>query len=284
VLKVGKVEVRRAEDGPFYLDGGAMFGVVPKPLWEKEHPADEKNRIRMTCNCFLLTVGGRRVLVEAGMGTGWDEKFREIYGLDDSGPQLPGSLAALGVGLDEIDTVLLTHLHFDHCGWSTVPDGAGGHRPTFPNAEYLVHRLEWEDAHDHGSRAAASYIDHFFDPLEAAGQLRLLEGDDEIPVAEELTAIAAGGHTRGHLAWRIDSGGHSALGAADLCPLAAHRRPRWIMAYDLYPVETLAAKRRLLGAAESGGWLLLVGHDPDKPAGRLVRPDPKSLDFEPVEV
>ncbi len=284
MLRVGKVEVLRADDGLFYLDGGAMFGVVPKVLWEREHPADERNRIRMTCNCYVIRTGGKTVLVDAGMGRAWDEKGMDIYGLDASAPTLLDSLAALGLAPEEIDVVLLTHLHFDHCGWATRPDGAGGHAPTFPNAEYLVHELEWEDAHDQGLRAPASYLEHLYDPLEAAGRLGLLSGEGELPVAEGLVAITTGGHTRGHLAWRIDSEGETALGPSELCPLAAQRRPRWIMAYDLYPLQTLAAKRRLLGAAEKGGWPLLINHDPATPAGRLVRSGPKKLDLEPLEV
>ena len=287
MLRIGKVEILRADDGPFRLDGGGMFGVVPRTMWEKECPADDRNRIAMTANCYLSSAGGHRVLVDAGIGRSWDEKWRSIYGVDEAAPTLLDSLAALGVGPEDVDTVLLTHLHFDHCGWATRPDGAGGgggHRPTFPNAEYLVHQLEWEDAHDVEGRAAASYINHLFDPLEAAGLLRLLEGSGETAVTDWLTAIPTGGHTRGHLAWRIDSGGHNALGPSELCPLAAHRRARWIMAYDLYPVETLAAKRKLLTAAEAGNWPLLLNHETGTPAGRLVRTDPKHLDLAPVQI
>lgn len=283
MLRIGKVEVLRADDGPFLLDGGAMFGVVPKPLWAKECPADDQNRIRMTCNGYVVNCGGRRTLVDAGMGRGWGEKERAIYGLDAAAPTLPDGLAALGLRPEDVDAVLLTHLHFDHCGWSTRPDGAGGHRPTFPNAEYLVHRLEWEDAHDPEARDAASYLGRLYDPLERAGQLRLLEGGAELDLGGGLFAVPTGGHTRGHLAWRIDSEGAHALGPAEICPLAAHRRLCWIMAYDLYPVETLAAKRRLLAAAESGGWALLLNHDPARPAGRLVRRG-KGLDFAPIAV
>ena len=283
MIRIGKVEVLRADDGPFYLDGGAMFGVVPKPLWERECPADAKNRIRMTCNCYVMRSAGRTVLADAGMGRGWDERSRALYGLEESAPTLLDGLAALGLAPEAIDTVLLTHLHFDHCGWATRPDGAGGHAPTFPNAEYLVHELEWAEAHDGEGRAAASYLGRLFDPLKAAGQLRLLSGEGEIPVAEGLVALVTGGHTCGHLAWRVDSGGRSALGPSELCPLAAHRRPRWIMAYDSHPLETLAAKRRLLGAAERGGWPLLLNHEPVAPVGRLARSGPKRLDFEPLE-
>jgi glyoxylase-like metal-dependent hydrolase (beta-lactamase superfamily II) len=286
MFKVGKVEIELAGDGAFRLDGGAIFGVVPRKLWAAECPPDADNRVALSCNCWLLHMSdGRRILVDAGMGRDWDEKFRNIYSLSPGDATLLENLGRLGVSPEDVDVVLLTHLHFDHCGWAScaAADGSGKGRPTFPNAEYFVHRLEWEDAHDREGRAAASYMDRLYDPLQAAGQLRLLEGSGETALGGELFAIPTGGHTRGHLAWRLDSGGHHALGLADLCPLAPHRRPRWIPAYDLYPVETLAAKRRWLSAAEEGGWALLLNHEPIHPAGRLVRRGVKDLDFEPLE-
>jgi glyoxylase-like metal-dependent hydrolase (beta-lactamase superfamily II) len=293
MFRLGRIEIHCPDDGPFRLDGGSMFGTVPKVLWEKECSADSQNRIAMTCNCWLMRAGGAApassgpgrggwVLADAGMGRDWDERLSAIYALDRSAPTLLDNLDRLGVRREDVATVLLTHLHFDHCGWATRPDGAGGHVPTFPDAQYLVHELEWADAHDPKGRDAASYLGRLFDPLEKAGQLRLLSGREEIAVTEWLTAIPAGGHTRGHLAWRVDSDGQHALGPGELCPLAAHRRPRWIMGYDCYPVETLEAKRRLLGAAEAGGWAMLLNHEPDRPARRAVRRD-RHLDLDPLE-
>jgi len=285
MLRLGKIEIHRLDDGPFVLDGGQMFGTVPKVLWQRECPADADNRFAIACNCFLLVEGGRRTLVDAGVGRDWDDKSRRIYGLDPAAPTLMDRLGALGLGPGDIDRVLLTHLHYDHCGWATVPDGAGGsgsHRPAFTGAEYLVHRLEWDDAHDRDARAAASYFERFFDPLHTAGQLRILEGGPEIALGGGLGTLLTGGHTRGHMAWTLESAGHRALGLADLCPLAAHRRARWLTSFDLYPVEALAAKRRLLAAAEEGGWALLLNHEPDRPMRRPVRRG-KDLDLDPLE-
>ncbi|HOX07147.1 MAG TPA: MBL fold metallo-hydrolase [Planctomycetota bacterium] len=281
-FRIGSIEVHRLDDGPFWLDGGQMFGIVPKVLWSKECPVDADNRMAMACNCYLLISGGRRTLVDAGLGRDWDDKSRRIYGVDASAPTLLDRLGALGLGPGDIDRVLLTHLHFDHCGWATVPDGSGGHRPTFPNAEHLVHRLEWDDAHDPEARGAASYFDRLYDPLKAAGQLRLLEGGPEFALGQGLEALVTGGHTRGHLAWMLESQGHRAIGLADLCPLAAHRRERWLTAFDLYPVEALAVKRRLLGAAEAGNWAVFLNHEPDRPARRPVRRS-AHLDLDPLE-
>lgn len=278
MLRIGKVEVALLSDGVFRLDGGGVFGVVPRKLWEKEAAPDVDNRVRLRCNCWLVTSGGRRTLIDAGMGRDWDAKFQDLYGLEPDEPTLAESLAKLDLAPADVDRVLLTHLHFDHCGALV----AGG-RPAFPNAEYVVHKLEWEDAHDREGRAAASYLDRLYDPLQAAGQLRLVEGGGEIALGEGLFAVPTGGHTRGHLAWRVESEGQRAVSPADLAPLAAHRRARWISAYDLYPVETLAAKRRLLAAAEAGGWAVLFSHEPDRPAGRLVRRG-KNLDLEPLPV
>jgi glyoxylase-like metal-dependent hydrolase (beta-lactamase superfamily II) len=284
MLRIGKVEVLLADDGPFLLDGGSMFGVVPRPRWEREWPVDAQHRIRLTCNCWLLRCSGRLVLVDAGMGRDWDEQSRAGYGLDESTPALPDNLDRLGVRPEDVATVLLTHLHFDHCGWALRKDAAGRPQATFPNAEYLVHELEWADAHDATSRDAASYEARLFDRLQEDGRLRLLSGAEDIPVAEGLRALPAGGHTRGHLAWLVDSGGHRALGPGDLCPLSSHRRLRWLTSYDQYPVGTLEAKRRLLGAAESGGWPLLLNHDPVTPAGLLRRDERGRPILEPLTV
>ena len=265
-LTIGPYRVHFLSGGRFGLDGGAMFGVVPRVLWSRATPPDEKNRIPMSMNCLLIEGDGRRVLVDAGSGTKNDPKFREIYKIE--GPErLLEDLAALGLTPEDIDTVALTHLHFDHCGGGTTRDPDGGTRPTFPRAGYLVRRQEWDDAHNANERNRASYLSENYDPLEASGQLTLHDEDREIVPGVWMRNLP--GHTLGHQGCFFDIFGERALYVADLVPTVAHLPLPYIMGYDLYPMTTLATKRAILREATREAWILLLEHDPSHLAIRV---------------
>ncbi len=277
-LTIGPYTVRFVCGGRFRLDGGAMFGVVPKVLWNRVAPADERNRIRMAMNCLLIEGDGKRVLVDAGSGTKDEPKFREIYAIEQSEGLVP-DLRAAGVEPEAIDTVALTHLHFDHCGGGTVRGDDGAVRPTFPKAHYLVRRQEWDDAHRANERNRASYLSDNYDPLAASGQLILHDQDIEVLPGVWMKNLP--GHTLGHQGVFFDVPGQRALYAVDLIPTAAHLPLPFIMGYDLYPVTTLETKRAVLKDAIRENWLILFEHDPDLKAVRLAG-DIQRAQFEKV--
>ncbi len=259
-LTIGPYRVRFVSGGRFRLDGGAMFGVVPKVLWNRSAPADDRNRIRMGMNCLLIERDGERVLVDSGIGTKADARFRDIFAVERPEALLE-ELAAAGYTPADIGTVACTHLHFDHCGGGTTKGEDGVARPTFPRARYLVRREEWEDAHYANERNRASYIAENYDPLESSGQLVLHDRDLEILPGVWLRNLP--GHTRGHQGVFFDIPGDRALYTVDLVPTVAHLPLPYIMSYDLYPLVTLETKRAILRDATREGWLLLFEHDPD---------------------
>jgi glyoxylase-like metal-dependent hydrolase (beta-lactamase superfamily II) len=265
-IPFGSFELVPLSDGFFALDGGAMFGVVPKPLWERVAPADARNRIRMGMRPLLVRGGGRTVLVDAGCGDKMDAKAADIYAFDRS-RHLGHSLADAGVTAADVDLVIASHLHFDHAGGFTVRDAGGAVRPRFPRARYVVRAGEWEDATHPHERNRASYFDENYVPLRDAGVLTLMAGDGE--VAPGIGVRRTGGHTRHHQLVTIESGGRTAVFAADLIPTAAHVPLPWIMGYDLYPVETLEFKRAFLREAVAREYLVFFEHDPEIAAGIL---------------
>ena len=277
-IQIGPYLVRFVSGGRFRLDGGAMFGVVPKTLWSRSAPADEKNRIQMGMTCLLIEGGGRRVLVDAGSGTKLDPKFREIYAIER--PEgLLDEIRASGVSPQDVDTVAMTHLHFDHCGGGTTRGEDGTVRATFPNARYLVRRQEWNDAHHANERNRASYFSENYDPLEVSGQLALHDQDLEILPGVWMKCLP--GHTLGHQGVFFDIPGQRALYAVDLVPTVAHLPLPYIMGYDLYPLTTLETKRAILREATREHWLLLFEHDPDCRAIRVAG-DEQRVTFEKV--
>ncbi len=277
-MKLGDLEFHILHDGTFRLDGGAMFGVIPRPMWERVAPPDQRNRILMAMNSLLIRAGGKTILVETGAGDKWDAKKRDIYAFE--GVRLPERLAERGVRPEDVDIVVNTHLHFDHCGWNTrVVDGRAV--PTFPNAQYVVQAEELEHARNPSERDQASYFADNFEPMAASGQWRLIEGDLELVPGVELLRMP--GHNRDMMCVRLSGGGQTAIFLADLVPTAAHLPLPWVMGFDLYPMVTLENKRKWLPEIVRHGWLALFGHDPKTPGARLLEANGK-ITAEPIAV
>lgn len=263
---LGNLELTSLHDGFFRLDGGSMFGVVPKALWAPKAPPDERNRITLAMRPLLVRGGARTMLIDAGLGDKQDEKFLEMYGVD-RGRHLEHSLAAAGIAPDAIDVVLATHLHFDHAGGFTMREGAGRLLPRFPRARYVVRRGEWEDATQPHERNRASYLADNFTPLAAAGVLELV--DDDQTIMPGVRVRRTGGHTMHHQMVVIESGGQQAAFVADLMPTVAHLPEAWIMGYDLYPMDTLQAKKAFVREAVERRTLVFFEHDPAIVAGYI---------------
>jgi glyoxylase-like metal-dependent hydrolase (beta-lactamase superfamily II) len=275
-MKLGAFNVHAISDGFFHLDGGQMFSVVPKILWEKRMPADPRNRLRLGLTCLVIQTGRENILVETGIGDKFDAKYSEIYGIEHA-RTLPDELRKLGLELADIDIVINTHLHFDHCGWN-VRDEGGKLIPTFPRARYLIQRGEWEDAHNATERNRASYIEQFFDPAEA--RTEFLEGDTEI-VPGVRVEIGAG-HTRCMQCVRVESEGQTVYFPSDLVATSAHLPYPWMTSFDLYPLETLANKKRFLPELAASRSILVFAHDPSLLWARLGKVDGKIV-AQPVE-
>jgi glyoxylase-like metal-dependent hydrolase (beta-lactamase superfamily II) len=267
-VQFGDYRVEVVPDAEFRLDGGAMFGVVPRALWQRVAPPDEENRVRLNTNCLFVEGAGERVLVETGLGDKWPPRQAEMYAVRRE-RTLPASLVArTGCAPEELTVVVNTHLHFDHAGGNTTLDERGRAAPTFPNARYFVSRAEYEHAESPHERDRASYLPENWRPLAETGQLELKPADYEVLPGLRLETVP--GHSRTMQCVRLDRGGRTLFGFADLVPTRAHVPLAWIMGYDLYPVETLEAKRRLLPQAAREGWLCLFYHDPDAPLCRVV--------------
>lgn len=267
-MQFGDYRVEVVRGGEFRLDGGAMFGVVPRSLWQRVAPPDEQNRVRLNANCLYVEAAGERILIETGMGDKWPPRQAEMYGVRGV-PSLVESLRAqTGRGPEEITIVVNTHLHFDHAGGNTTLDPEGRAMPSFPNARYFVSREEYAHAESPHERDRASYLPENWRPLAESRQLELKPSDYEVVPGLRLETVA--GHSRTMQCVRLERSGRTLYGFADLVPTRAHVPAAWVMGYDLYPVETLEAKKRLLPQAARKGWLCLFYHDPDAPLARIV--------------
>ena len=258
-MKIGKYELNVFTSGYFGLDGGAMFGVVPKPLWQKTNPSDERNRIKLSATHLILESSSRKIIIDTGMGNKIDEKFRQIYDVDKNN-SMDYALKQIGYSCDDITDVFLTHLHFDHTGGSTIIEN-GKVVPAFPNAKYYVQKKQYDWAINPSAKDKASYINDNFVPLLDEGVLQFTSGDEQFD--DEIRFIETNGHTFGQQLIKVSDSSKTILFCADLIPTSSHIPFPYIMGYDLQPMETLKEKTSILPLAAEENWKLFFGHDPE---------------------
>jgi glyoxylase-like metal-dependent hydrolase (beta-lactamase superfamily II) len=267
-MNLGNWQLDSINGGTFSIDGGVAFGIVPRTLWGKIMPPDENNRVRLGANCVLARDGRHTLLIDAGYGSKYTALDRGFYELEKGNPVVDG-LASLGVNPDDIDTVVLSHLHWDHAGGATQYNAQRTLVPTFPRARYVIGRIEWEDATSQVPELKTAYPMQNLTPLSDAGVVVLVEGNSEI--VPGLRAMITGGHTRGHLALKFESGGQAALFIGDVCATSMHLHRMWNLSYDTYPLVTRRIKPRLLGeVADERAWVIWP-HDVRTVAARLER-------------
>jgi glyoxylase-like metal-dependent hydrolase (beta-lactamase superfamily II) len=270
-LALGDFELITVSDGIYRLDGGAFFGVIPKVMWSKKVTADENNYVPSGLNSVIVRTDERTILIETGIGNKLPEKMARIYGQP---AKLLDNLAAAGVGPEDIDIVVNTHLHFDHCGWNTILRG-GQAVATFPKAKYYVQEGEWQYAQKPSERDGVSYMTANYDPLVDSGQMQLLRGDREI--APGISVRVFPGHTQHMQAVMVRSGGKTACYISDLIPTSAHLDLNWVMAFDLFPLQTLDSRKRYYAEAISPEWLTMFTHDPNLPWGHVGKDEKGKL-------
>ncbi len=267
-IRLGGVEIVRLLDGTIRVDGGAMFGVVPRTLWAAKAEPDRENRVTLALNCYLVRTPEATILMDTGVGPDIARRHADFYSFE-SRPGLFPALAALGLGPDDIDVVVNSHLHFDHCGGNTVRTAGGAWAPSFPRARYVVQKGEWERALDPVERDRPSYIPARLRPLAESGRLTLIDGDTVL--ADGVEAVLVPGHTARHQGIKVLSGGRTFFYPGDAVPTAAHIGLDYITSFDLYPVDTFNAKKALLARAEAEGWVLGFGHELNRPFAALRR-------------
>jgi methylmalonyl-CoA epimerase len=268
-IPFGEFQLTTLHDGPFRLDGGAMFGVVPRPLWEKQAPPDDRNRIQLAMRPLLVEAPWGRLIVDCGVGEKMSAKDRDIYALDRS-RTLEDALASVRQSSESIEIALASHLHWDHFGGATARMN-GALKPRFPKAEYVIRAAEWEDATHPHERNRGSYLQDDFVPLQEAGVVTFFDGDQVIRPG--VRVVRTGGHTGQHQIIFIESSGRTAVFVADLIPTAAHLENAWVMSYDLFPMDTLAFKRQFIREAIDREYLIFFEHDPLIAAGYIREKD-----------
>ena len=258
-ISLGDFELTAVSDGHYVADGGAFFGVVPKTLWERKVKADALNRIKVSCNSLIVRTGEKTVLIETGTGNKLPEKMKGFFQPEE---KLVENLHAAGVAPEDVDIVINSHLHFDHCGWNTVYRN-GKTAATFPKAKYFAPEGEWRHGTLQLERDRVSYISDNYDPLIQSGQMQLLKGDCEI--APGVSVVVYPGHTRNMMGVFIRSGGKTACYISDLIPTTWHLDVTWVMAYDLFPLETIENRKKYYSRAVPERWLTIFTHDPEIP-------------------
>ena len=267
---LGDFELTIVSDGTYVSDGGAFFGVVPKTLWSKRVTVDDQNRMAVGLNSLLVRTGKKNILIETGIGNKLSEKLIRIY---TQPAKLLENLHAAGVAPEDIDIVINTHLHFDHCGWNTVRKG-DRNVPTFPRAQYYAPQGEWEYARHPSERDAISFISENYDPLVESGQMTLLSGGEEIVPGISVRTFP--GHTAHMQAVIVESGGESserktACYISDLIPTSSHLDLTWVMAFDLYPLQTIESRKKYYAQAIPEKWLTVFTHDDQTPWGYVEK-------------
>ncbi len=257
-MKIGKYELRIIESGYFALDGGAMFGIIPKPLWQKTNPPDEPNRIKLATRNLLLESSSKKILIDTGMGNKWDEKSKSIYAIDETA-SMSLALERVGLKVTDITDVILTHLHFDHTGGSTLMN-KGKPEPAFPKARYYVQKQNFDWAASPSERDKGSYLKENFIPLLEEGMLDFIIGNTKFD--DEIDLIVINGHTFGQQLIKISDSSATLLFCGDLIPTTSHIPLPYIMSYDLQPLVTLKEKKKILSAAVNENWKLFFEHDP----------------------
>lgn len=276
-INVGDFELISVSDGIYYLDGGNFFGVIPKTLWQKKVAVDENNLVPSGLNSVVVRTGDKTVLIETGIGNKLPERMRKIYGQP---AKLLDNLHGAGIAPEDIDIVINSHLHFDHCGWNTMLRGSSV-VPTFPKAKYYAQQGEVEHGHRQLERDAISYISANYDPLIASGQMRLLNSDAEIVPGISVRVFP--GHTRYMQAIVIENGGQRACYISDLIPTSAHLDLTWVMAFDLFPLDTIESRKRYYEKAIPGKWLTMYTHDPNVPWSYVERDEKGKMTARPAE-
>jgi len=258
-MQIGKYKLSIIESGNFRLDGGAMFGIIPKVLWQKTNPPDEVNRIKLSTRHLVLQNESKKIIIDTGMGEKWDEKFKSIYAIDESA-SMNFALKSIGLKPDDITDVILTHLHFDHTGGSTIQNN-GKLEPAFPNAKYYVQKQNYDWAVNPSDRDKGSYIQENFFPLFEKEVLNFINGNEQFD--DEIDFIVINGHTFGQQMVKISNGNNTFLFCSDLMPFVSHIPLPYIMGYDLQPLVTLEEKKKILKQALDENWKLFFGHDPE---------------------
>ena len=258
-MKIGKYDLYSVETSEFGLDGGAMFGIIPKPVWEKKVSADELNRVNMVTRSLLLVSDEKKILIDTGNGTKWEEKYKQIYNINTDQYNIEKSLGKYGFSSEQITDVICTHMHFDHIGGNTKIK-SGEVVPTFPKAKYWISEENWKLANHPSQKDAGSFIEHDWKVLAENQMIEIIDGRE--PFIEGIETIVTHGHTPGLLHPIVSDGSNKLFYGADIFPMVAHIPIPWVMAYDVQPVVTMEEKQKLLQKMEREDWILFFEHDP----------------------